>query len=517
MHTIRVPGAPEGACADARARLAPPRKTARNLAAAALLSVSFSALLTGNGRAEEAGDIAALRAEMEAMRREYDAKIDALEKRLENAESAAVAVAPPLSPRLADAPGPNPAPGPQPASGPQLATAPQPAGGPQLRPGPQLASGPQPATIPQGSGPVAAATRSAVGANVYNPGISVVLNGSYAAFERDPELARIPGFVLGEEAGLDPRGFSLGESEIVLNANVDHRIYGNLIFALNDEGEAEVEEAYIQTTSLPGGFTLKGGKFFSGIGYLNEKHAHYWDFIDPPLPYRVFLGNQYGDPGLQLRWIAPTDFYLEAGGEIFRGDAFPSGGAADHGSGAMAGFVQAGGDIGSSSSWLAKASYLRTKAVERDTDGDIFTGVDNIGIISAVFKWAPQGNPTRRNLILNGEYFFGNEEGDFNGEAINLNRSGWYAQAVYQFRPRMRIGVRYAAVGTEEIPVALLGSSLDDLGLTPDAISAMLEYDTSEFSRIRLMYTFDDTDVLSNNQLIARYTVIFGPHGAHRF
>lgn len=466
------------------------------------IGVSLAAFFCGEAGAAESADIAALRAEMEAMRKEYDAKIGDLEKRLENAEAAAVAVTP----------------GPQPASGPQLATAPQPANGPQLRPGPQLASGPQPATIPQGSGPVVAATRSVVGANVYNPGISVVLNGSYAAFEHDPEAARIPGFALGEEAGLDPRGFSLGESEVALNANVDHKIYANLIFALTDEGEAEVEEGFIQTTSLPGGFTLKGGKFFSGIGYLNEKHSHDWDFIDAPLPYRAFLGNQYGDPGLQVRWIAPTDFYLEAGGEIFRGDGFPSGGAANKGSGAYAGFVQTGGDIGTSSSWLAKASYLHAKAIDRETEGgDLFTGDNDLGIASLVYKWAPDGNPTRRNLIVNGEYFFSNEEGEFNGEAIDLNRSGWYAQAVYQFRPRTRFGVRYAAIGSEAVPAALTGSTIDDLGLSPSAVSAMLEYDTSEFSRFRLMYTFDDTDIMSNNELIARYTVIFGPHGAHRF
>ncbi len=499
MH-MRIPCAP-GVRADARASLARPQTAVARVLKSALIGISLSALLAGSGYAAESEDVAALRAEMDAMRKEYDARIKDLETRLDAAEQAAVAVQAPMSPRVADAPGPGP--------GPQLAAPGS---------GPQLAAAPQPAMIPQNTGPVAATTKSVVSANVYNPGISVVLNGSYAAFENDPELARIPGFVLGEEAGLDPRGFSLGESEIALNANVDHKIYANLIFALTDEGEAEVEEGYIQTTSLPGGFTLKGGKFLSGIGYLNEKHSHDWDFIDAPLPYRAFLGNQFGDPGLQLRWIAPIDFYVEAGGEVFRGDAFPSGGAANKGSGAYAGFVQTGGDIGTSSSWLAKVSYLRAKSIERETDGgDIFTGIDNVGIISLVYKWSPNGNPTRQNLIVNGEYFFGNEKGDFNGDAIDLNRTGWYAQAVYQFRPRTRIGVRYAAIGTESVPAALIGSSIDDLGLAPDAISAMLEYDTSEFSRFRIMYTFDDTDVVSNNELIARYTVIFGPHGAHRF
>ena len=437
-----------------------------------LLRLGASAIAMGSvAQAGEAEDLAALKAEIANLRSEYDAKIEALEARLkaaeEKTEQAPVAVA--ETPALA---------------------APEP--------------------VPPASAPVAA--------NIYNPGVSVVLNGSFAAYENDPDAALIPGFPLDEEAGLTPEGFSLFESELAINANIDHKLYGNLIFALTGDGEVEVEEAYLQTTSLPGGFILKAGEFFSGIGYLNEKHNHVWDFIDAPLPYRAFLGVQYGDAGLQLRWIAPTDFYLEAGAEVFRGESFPAAGAVHNGVGTYAGFVQTGGDIGASSSWLAKASYIRANADERTTDaGGVFSGVNNLGIVSLVYKWAPHGNPNRRNLIVNGEYFFGDEKGDFNGVPIDMNRSGWYAQAVYQFRPRWRVAARYAALSSEAPPPLLFGSEIDDLGRSPSATSAMLEYDTSEFSRFRLMYTFDDSDVLSNNEFIARYTVTFGPHGAHRF
>jgi len=491
---------------------------------ASLLAVASLAALTAGPRpafAGESEDITAIRAEMEAMKRDYDARIKALETRLEQAESTANA---------ATAAGPVAATGPRPAlsSGPQpaIASGPQPPAGPQpplsVAPQPAIASGPQPAapapvSVAASSAPQPSGGRAPIGANAYNPGVSVVLNGTYAAFEHDPDAAAIPGFQLGEEAGLDSRGFSLGESEIAIDANIDHRVHGVLIFALTDEGEVEVEEAYIQTTRLPGGFTARAGEFFSGVGYLNEKHDHAWDFIDAPLPYRAFLGRQLGDAGVQVRWIAPTDFFLEAGGEILRGDSFPAAGAANKGAGAYSGFVQTGGDIGSSSSWLAKASYLHTKAEERDVDGDIFSGTDDLAILSLVYKWAPNGNPIVRNLIVNGEFFYNNESGDFNGTPIDLDRTGWYAQAVYQFRPHWRVGARYARLGSEAVPAMLAGSAIDDLGRSPDAISTMLEFDTSEFSRFRLMYTYDDTDLMSNNELLLRYTVTFGPHGAHRF
>lgn len=486
-------------------------RSGRRPLSVSLLGASVFAIVVGvsSAYASPDDDVAAIRAEMEAMKRDYDAKFKELEKRLENAEAAkkasANAGAPP--PSVASRPQPAISPGPQPA----IASGPQPA-----------VSGPQPAAAPvavAAGAPQAAPAggKAPIGQNAYNPGIAVVLNGSYAAYQHDPDTARLPGFEMGDEAGLEPRGLSLGESELALFANVDHRVYGNLIFSLDDQGHVGVEEAYIQTTSLPGGITIKGGKFLSGIGYLNEKHSHDWDFIDAPLPYRAFLGPQIGDMGLQVRWLAPTDFYLEAGGEVLRGDEFPAAGAANKGAGAYAGYVQTGGDIGLSSSWLAKVSYLHTKSIDRETNADIFNGTDDIGIATLVWKWAPDGNPTRRNLIVNGEYFFGKEKGDFNGTPVNLDRKGWYAQAVYQFRPSWRVGLRYARLNPDAVPISLANSEIDGLGLSPDAFSTMLEFDTSEFSRFRLMYTYDNADVRSNNEFIARYTVIFGPHGAHRF
>jgi len=469
---------------------------------AIVLGAAMSASVFANAPAfaQDAEEIAAIRAEMDAMRSEYEARMNALEERLRKAEGETRAASGPAAPVA--------------SSGPQAPVA-------SLGPQPAV-SGPAPAA----PAPVAAATtapapaegRSAVAANSYNPGIAVVLNGGYGAFENDPDAAVIPGFALGDEAGLEPRGFTLGESEIAMFANIDHRLYGNLIFSLNDEGEVEVEEAYVQSTSLPGGFVLKAGKFLSGVSYLNEKHAHAQDFIDTPLPYRVFLGGALGDAGVQARWLAPTDFYLEAGAEIMRGDSFPAGGAANKGAGAYAGYVQTGGDIGISSSWLAKVSYLHTKANERETgDGDIFTGNSDLGIFSLVYKWAPNGNPTRQNLIVSGEYFLGKDTGLFNDVAIDLTRRGWYGQAVYQFVPNWRVGLRYAQLGSEAVPDPLSASTIDVLGRSPRALSALLEYDTSEFSRFRIMYTLDDSDLMTNNELLLRYTVTFGPHGGHRF
>ena len=88
-------------------------------------------------------------------------------------------------------------------------------------------------------------------------------------------------------------------------------------------------------------------------------------FKDAPLPYQAFFGNQFTQDGLQVKWVAPTDLFLEFGAEIGNRDAFPGSPRNSNGAGAWSAFVHAGGDVGTSSSWRAGVSYLETKAVDR--------------------------------------------------------------------------------------------------------------------------------------------------------
>ena len=373
------------------------------------------------------------------------------------------------------------------------------------------------ALAPPVAAPPPARYQNAPANNSFNPAISVVLNGQYVSSSQSPDTAGIPGFQLDEEAGRPDRGFGLGESEVVLSANIDPTLFGNLIFALSPEGSVEVEEAYIQSTGLGGGVTIRAGRMFSGVGYLNEVHAHNWSFSDQPLPYRAFFGGQFGDDGVQARWVAPLDQYLEFGAEIYRGDSFPAYGSANEGTGTSAVWVRSGGDLSVSSSWLASASYMSAEADNRNIDGEIFTGEEALGIMSLVYKWAPGGNRLERNLTLSAELFLNSMDGNFNAVPINLDRSGWYVQGVYQFQRQWSAGLRYAALDSADTPMALNGSALDGMGFNPRAVTALLEYDTSEFGRLRAQFTHDETDLNSNDEFRLQYTVTYGPHGAHRY
>jgi hypothetical protein len=202
----------------------------------------------------------------------------------------------------------------------------------------------------------------------------------------------IPGFALGDSASGPERGFSLGESEVNLTANIDPYFLGWLNLSFGNDNSVSVEEAYIQTTSLGEGLTLRAGRMFSGIAYLNERHAHDWSFSDASLPYRAFLNNQYGDDGVQARWLA-ADVFLELGAEWFRGDSLLPAGCRSwdgHGDG-----LRPCRRRHQRFQFLVGGIILsaRPQRPTRDTGGDLFSGTDDIGIASLVYKWAPGGNP----------------------------------------------------------------------------------------------------------------------------
>src|SRR5262245_53135665 len=224
----------------------------------------------------------------------------------------------------------------------------------------------------------AQASNRPAGENAFNPAVSLILNGIYGNLSQDPANFRINGFVpTNGEVAPPNRGLSLGESELAIAANVDHYFRGTGIFSISSEDTIAVEEAYIQTLALSYGFMIKAGRFFSSVGYINQIHAHAWDFTDMPLANKVFLGNQLSDDGIQLKWVAPTPLYLDVGAEAGRGKSFPAGpegGRSKNGFGAGVFFANVGGDFGTGTAWQAGVSYLTTSPQDRTYDDVDSTG-----------------------------------------------------------------------------------------------------------------------------------------------
>ena len=367
------------------------------------------------------------------------------------------------------------------------------------------------------------ATTGTSSPNTYNPAIGVVLVGRYANINSGWQ--DIPGFIPGGELGPGSSGFSLGESELNMNANIDPRFFGNLTLALEDDGgetEVAVEEAWIQTTALPHGLTLLGGRYFSGIGYLNKFHRHADDFGDRPLPYQAFFGGQYVPDGVQLRWIAPTPLFLEFGTELNWGSNFPSTGRSTTSPDAWAFFANVGGDVGLSHSWQLGVSHLSADVVDRGgadvgaPPAEVFSGDSDLTGLDFVWKWAPHGNSTVQNFKLQGEYFSRDESGTFAGLPYNGNQDGWYMQGIWQFRQGWRVGYRHDEVDADNGSL-FSGTLLEDPGRSSARDSLMIEWSPSEFSRLRMQFIDDRVMDESDSQFMLQYIMSVGAHGGHEF
>ncbi|MFK5947738.1 MAG: outer membrane beta-barrel protein [Methylococcales bacterium] len=368
--------------------------------------------------------------------------------------------------------------------------------------------------------------------NDFNPAISLVLNGQYGHNTESPGNYLLSGYSLQNEAGLAPEGFSLGESEITLSANVDQLFAGQATFALADNAgnvSIGIEEAYIETLGLGYGLTVRAGRFFSPIGYLNERHTHAWNFSDAPLIYRGLFGDQLTTDGLKLSYILPTDQLVELGATIGSGGHYPGNG--NHRAvGDWLVFAKTGGDIGISHSWQAGVAHWESSPKDRSfgngTNPVLFNGNTNISNLSLIYKWAPNGNPTQQNFILQSEFFYQHEDGmlsNSNTLAIsnyNAKHYGGYLEGIYQFAPRWRAGLRYDRLGSSfsGSNISLFNTANFDLtGSNPQRYSFMLEWLPSEFSRIRAQLNYDQSSLIDDTQLFLQYTVNLGTHGAHSY
>jgi hypothetical protein len=458
-------------------------------------ALALALVMAADVHAATDADLAEIRAQIQHLKESYEARIQALEQRLQAAEAKVPIAAAPAASPVAVAPAPEPV----------AANAPPPPTG---------------------------------GISAFNPAISAVLQGTYANFSQDPSHYAISGFAPNGDIIPAKRGLSIAESELNLSASVDDKFYGNLIFSLTPDNQVSVEEAYGLYTAAPYGIAPKFGRFLSSIGYLNDQHQHAWDFYDAPLVYQAFLGGQYQNNGLQVKWVAPTDVFLELGAEIGSGESFPGNSRNKNGTGNGIVYAHAGDDVDASNSWRAGLSYLQTAAKDRtysqfDLAGNdaqlAFTGKSKVAIADFVWKWAPNGNAQERNFKLQGEYFWRRENGDLTYDAdsrLGLTRtgsyssdqSGFYAQGIWQFIPAWRVGVRYDWLNPGSVDYGTNGAYFGATSFNPQRTAVMLDWTPSEFSRFRVQFQQaklrpDFTD----NEIFVQYILTLGAHGAHKF
>ncbi|MRR54937.1 MAG: hypothetical protein EG822_10575 [Deltaproteobacteria bacterium] len=378
--------------------------------------------------------------------------------------------------------------------------------------------------VPQG--PTLASRVSGLfgGSVLTNPNISLVLDSfGYLSDRNNSELENrgIPGYSAN---GLEQRiGANLRAAELFLFAPVDP--YFNLYASLPiSEDGMELEEAYAVTTALPAGLQLKGGKFKSNFSRLDAQHPHVWDFADIALPYRAFFGDEGlgGEKGVQLTYLPPLPFYALFGAEALQGDNDLLFGA-DARTGLHAFTLYEKNSFETSeNSTLYFGPYLlfgktKNSAIVPDAE---FNGHSTLLGIEAVWKWQPS---VTRSLTLQGEYLYLFQNGDLTDDvaatvdSLRRRQDGFYFQGVYQWN-RWRFGARYDMLALFSDSFKTAGFQ-QELGATPWRATASLEFNPSDFSRIRLQYTHDRSarDGRDNNEWWLQFIFGIGAHAGHSF
>jgi len=365
------------------------------------------------------------------------------------------------------------------------------------------------------------------GSIMTNPYISFVLNTNFYSSsidERNLNSRGIPGYsTLGFE---QKKGFNISEGELFLFAPVDpyFNLYANIPFT---EDGGSLEEAYFVTTSLPEGLQVKGGKFKSNFSRFNAQHPHAWDFADAPLVYRGFMGNEgLTEKGVQLTYLPKWPLYTLMGIEVLQGEnevLFNKN--ATGGPHAFSAFVKSSLDFGDSSTLLfgpyAVGGQTRTDTV---SDGTFFRGNSAIYGFETVYKWKPSKG---KSFVLQAEYLLRNQNGSLESTdsdtglttASRFTRSqdGTYIQGLYQM-DRWRFGLRYDRLNLFKNDYRLAGEN-QGFGANPWRAAGTVEFNPSEFSRLRLQYNHDRSglDGKTNHEVIMQLILGIGAHAAHSF
>ena len=306
-------------------------------------------------------------------------------------------------------------------------------------------------------------------------------------------------------AGLQPfPGLSMHESELGVQAIVDPYARADFFLSFGEEG-VDLEEGYITFTSLPAGLVAKVGKMRAAFGKVNSMHNHVLPWIDRPLVTFNLVGGEDGidDAGISIQRIlpAPKGIFLEATGQVFRGDSgtnfSPLFTSSRHSDVSAVAHLRGYGDLTESTNLDLGLSYSRG---HNDLGTDFLT---NLYGFDATLRWKPLRRAIYHSFIARTEAIWSQRQ-----QLPFTQRSfGMYASADYQLGRRWFVGGRY------DYSQRSTNQNLLDRGF-----SSVLTYWPSEFAQIRGQFRRTQYGEGNDaNELLMQVQFSIGAHGAHPF
>ena len=427
-----------------------------------LLVFIITLVSEGFAQTSTVAEIDALRAEIDALKADYDQRLQALERQFAALQSQAQPAPATQTPATTAAP-------------PQTAEVP---------------AGAQGAGEPSGQLPVYGG--AAAGSKIFNPDIAVIGDFLGAAGSNkvpNPEPA-----------------LTMHESEAAFQAIVDPYARADFFFSFGEQG-VNLEEGYLTFPAVPGGLLVRAGKMRAAFGKINTLHNHVLPWTDRPLVTRNLVGGEDGinDAGFSVARLIPNPWmFLEATGQVFRGDSSDLFTSSKRGDLSYVGHLRGYQDITESTNIDIGISYSR---------GHNGSGiVDNLDLgrfrttlygTDATVRWRPLRRSIYHSFVGRSEFIW-SRRGQPNGVQSAL---GYYFSGDYQFARRWFAGIRYDR-----------SKRADNALLTDKGQSAVLTYWPSEFSQLRGQYRRTQyANGPTADEFLMQFQFSIGAHGAHPF
>jgi len=427
-----------------------------------LLVFVITLVSDGSAQTSTVAEIDALRAEIDALKADYDQRLQALERQFAALQNQAQPAPPTQTPATTAAP-------------PQTAEVPA---------GAQGAGGP--------SGQLPVYGGAAAGSKIFNPDIAVIGDFLGAAGSNkvpNPEPA-----------------LTMHESEAAFQAIVDPYARADFFFSFGEQG-VNLEEGYLTFPAVPGGLLVRAGKMRAAFGKINTLHNHVLPWTDRPLVTRNLMGGEDGinDAGFSVARLIPNPWiFLEATGQVFRGDSSDLFTSSKRGDLSYVGHLRGYQDITESTNIDIGISYTR---------GHNGSGiVDNLDLgrfrttlygTDATVRWRPLRRSIYHSFVGRSEFIW-SRRGQPNGVQ---SAPGYYFSGDYQFARRWFAGIRYDR-----------SNRADDALLTDKGQSAVLTYWPSEFSQLRGQYRRTQyANGPTADEFLMQFQFSIGAHGAHPF
>jgi hypothetical protein len=302
-----------------------------------------------------------------------------------------------------------------------------------------------------------------------------------------------------------PPALEMHESELSLQAIVDPYARADFFLSFGETG-VELEEGYISFPTLPGGLLGKVGKFRAAFGKVNQLHSHVLPWTDRPIVTQNLVGGEDGidDAGFSVAKLIPNKWvFLEATGQVFRGDTPDVFHSSKRGELSYVGHLRGYQDISESTNIDLGASYAFGHNDAGVLASELGRFTTTLNGADATIRWRPLKRSIYRSFVGRSELVW-SRRNQPNGVQ---NAFGYYISGDYQFARRWFGGLRY------DHSEQAANASLLDTGQ-----SAIVTYWPSEFSQIRAQYRRTNYAVgPTANELLFQFQFAIGAHGAHPF